>query len=231
MRVIMSCILSSKVPAALRPHRCPTHRHGVFHGSALAVLLLGAVLSTGCVSPGRAVGPLKVEGVLLSATGDPMPGVDVEVLLPQAYGTRSKELRAGEAMDFGMPRRELRLKTDGQGRFEGDLGEQTYAVDLWVFPPKGTVPPAPPSPAFLVRLPGLSDENYYACTDKGACLVIRANGERIPMERSFLVRGDARTETFASANSASGTLARLELVVNADGGRLIGMNRPGGAAD
>lgn len=221
-------------PGILMPAN-PEHPHPVSFGGSegpearsvlmrlatLGLLLTGALFSVACVSPGMGRGQLSVEGRLMSVSGDPLSDVEMEVLLPRAYGLRAGEVAAGQKMDFSSPRRRLHLKTDEQGRFEGGLGEHSYAAELWVFPPLGAVPAAPPPPAFLVRLPGLSDENYYLCTDQGACIVMRPDGSEIPMSESLLASAQATSETISSPAPGSATRARFTLVMKANGDRPV----------
>lgn len=184
--------------------------------AALTLLVLGAGLSLGCVSPGTSRGSLSVEGQLLDASGEPLQGEVIELLLSRAYGTRERDLAAGQAMDFGSPKRLLQMTTDAEGRFEGELGEQAFAVDMWMFPPRGAVPAAPPPPALLIRLPEISGENYYACAEKGVCTVMRPNGTKIPIQDSRLVRGEVKVETASPANQGITTKTGIELIIRAD---------------
>jgi hypothetical protein len=188
----------------------------------MPLLLLSAILTTGCVSRGSASGMVAVQGRVVDTSGRPIEGLKLEVLLPQAYGLREKELAAGQKMDFGMPKRVGRYETDAKGQFEGSMGEQGYQRDVWVVPPRGPVPASPPPPAFLVRLPGISEENYYVCTEKGVCVVMKPDGARIPLSESKLVRADSNTHVIPA--SRPGTQAVIEMVVDAEAGRLVAMD-------
>ncbi len=174
--------------------------------------LVCAVMTTGCVSRGSSWGTLSVQGHILDALGKPVEGLKLEVLLPQAYGIREKELESGQAMDFGVPKRLARFETDANGRFEGTMGDQGYQRDVWVFPPRGPVPAAPPPPSFLIRMPEISDENYYVRTERGTCVIMKPNGAHIPLANSRLVRLDSSAHVVPGGNP--GTEARIEMVVD-----------------
>ncbi len=185
----------------------------------IGLFLFFAVFTTGCVSRGSSWGTLSVEGRILDPAGNPIEGMKLEVLLPQAYGLREKELAAGQAMDFGKPKRLARFETDADGKFEGTMGEQGYQRDVWVFPPRGPVPAAPPPPAFLIRMPGITDESYYICTDRGICIVMQPDGGQIPLSSSSLMRVDSSAHVVQASNP--GTEARIEMIVDLPDERLL----------
>jgi hypothetical protein len=167
-------------------------------------------LTTSCVVSGEGRGPVSVDGRLLAASGDPLSGMKMEIVLPHSYGVREKDLAPGQAMDFASPRRVLQLVSDESGRFQGDFGEQTYQTSLWLFPPRGSVPAAPPAPTLLLRFPADPSECYVLLTDRASVQVMKPSGATIPLGESRLARAAVRAETVA--RSAPGTRAVVELV-------------------
>jgi hypothetical protein len=155
--------------------------------SCLFAFLFLVALLTGCSLPASAHGHLTLRGSVASDAGAPLPGRQVEIILPGEYGMGGRDRRHGvTAEQLARHDEPFGAVTDDKGEFSIDLGDRRYQAALFYLPPLGRFPRNPPSPFLFMRVPSFPDERYAVETGAKWFRVFGTGEEEISLAQAHL---------------------------------------------
>ncbi len=128
-------------------------------------------LMSACALPGSSATHVSIAGELLGPQGEPIPGQQIEIILPAEYGLSDIDLSHGTPEEYHHHAQRALVTTDALGSFAHSFAPVTYSTRFWLLPPAGSFFKEPPEPGFFVRLLPNADEFYS--------VVVKKNNETI----------------------------------------------------